>query len=716
MLDMKINFPQETNKLNDPLTSNHMSALSEYIFFTKYAKYDSKNKRRETWTETVDRSRNMHLHRYGPKGIDAEINWAFDMVEDKRVLPSMRSLQFGGNAIIANDARMYNCSFSIADRVRFFQETLWMLLSGCGVGFSVQKQHVAKLPDLIDHIDSSEKPIMTYTIADSIEGWADALGMLMRSYFKDSEIAGREIFFDFTSIRRKGSWLKTSGGRAPGPKPLEIALKRIKKVLRDAVESGCKKLKPIQVYDIVMMASDSVLAGGIRRSACLTMFSKDDDEMMSAKSSSALGKVLTNKNKNGIWQTEFGEAQYLTNDKGKEPVAGETVYITWYNLNPWRARSNNSVALLRNEVQFSDFNKIIENTKNFGEPGFLFTDNLDYGFNPCAEIILNPIDPITGETGWGVCNLCEINGAKIKTKEDFKDAVKAASIIGTLQAGYTYFNYLKDAARNCIRREALLGISLTGWMDNAPLLLDPEVQREMALYAVEVNAEFADKIGINQAARVTTTKPSGTTSLVLGTGSGIHPQHARRYFRRVQAAAVEKPLQYFKLHNPHMVEKSQWGKTDEVITFCVEVPETAIVKKDITAIPFLEIVKNTYLNWVVPGTARPDSSPGAVHNVSNTVMVNEDEWDLVSKFIFDNRACFSGISLLPKTGDKIYKQAPLEAVESEEDIKKWNEMVKNYTAIDWSLFEEMDDNTDRQGEVACHGGACEMDIPKSKVG
>lgn len=1012
----------------NPLVSNHMEALSEYMIFTKYAKYDPKKKRRETWNETVSRSCDMHLQRYGSKGIDKDINWAFDMVRQKRVLPSMRSMQFGGDAIIANDARMYNCSFSLADRIRFFQETLWLLLSGCGVGFSVQKQHVDKLPELIDHVDSSEKSIMTYNVADSIEGWADALGILMNSYFKDTEISGREVFFDFTRIRRKGSWLKTSGGRAPGPKPLQTALKRIKKILRDAVESGCKKLSTIQAYDIVMVASDCVLAGGIRRSACLAMFSKDDQDMMVAKSFSTRGKVLSNKNKDGIWNTELGEAYYLTNDSGAEAVAGDVVTITWYNLSPWRARSNNSVTLLRNDTKFEDFNAIIENAKKFGEPGFLFVENLDYGFNPCltgdmklltkngyntlsnlwvkggcqqynqsksidnygkidivnsngvvkatniyrtsesapiykisftdgsyikstlnhsfyiiennvkikkklselnigdsipqnreecfgefndvdygllagwvcgdgslcgdksigrkstkhnvpnniwgankntvaaflrglfscdgsmqlsevkkyisvrlaqsnesflqqiklllnlfgitstickrgderellmndgefgkklykvkakyeliigginnvrnyidnigfiqqykykhllwlnehngsnnsqvqyitkvqsieyigdeptycltefvnneivinglvigqcAEINLNPIDPKTGKTGWAFCNLAEINGAKIKTKEDFRQAVRAATIIGTLQAGYTYLHYLKDASRNIIRREALLGVSLTGWMDNAPLLLDQETQKEMALYAVEVNKEYAKKIGIEPAARVTTTKPSGSTSLVLGTGSGIHPQHSRRYFRRVQAAIVEKPLQYFKAHNPHMVEKSQWGKNDEIITFCVEVPETALVKKDISAIKFLEIVKNTYLNWVVPGTARPDSSPGAVHNVSNTVTVGDDEWDAVAKFIYENRKCFSGISLLPKKGDKIYKQAPLEAVESEEDIKKWNDMVSNYVPVDWTLFEEMDDNTTRQNEISCHGVVCDANL------
>lgn len=690
-----------------PLPSTHNEAISSYTITTRYARYDQKRKRRETWEEMVNRVRDMHKFRYGTKGLDKEIDWAFEQVLDKRVLPSMRSLQFGGDAIIANDARIYNCSFTLADRQRFFSETLWLLLSGVGVGFSVQKQHVAKLPRLVKYSDPSEKEVTTYVVGDTIEGWADAIEVLMNSFFAGNPLSGKEVFFDYSRIRRKGSWLKTSGGRAPGPKPLMKAIKNIKKLLHDVVESGLEQLKPINVYDIAMIAADCVLAGGIRRSATICMFSRDDEEMMQAKSMNARTKVLSYNSKDETWLTEMGEAINLKNDKGENPKSGEEVSVSWFNLNPWRARSNNSVALLRDSCKFEDFKQIIDNAKAFGEPGFVFLNDLDHGYNPCVEIGLNPVDPKTGNTGWGFCNLCEINGGKIKSMDDYKKAVKAAAIIGTLQAGYTYLHYLTDTTRNIVRRESLLGVSITGWMDNPDILLNPENQREMAKYAVSINQEFADKLGVQSAARVTCTKPSGSTSLVLGTGSGIHPHHSRRYFRRIVANPVEQPLCYFELHNPKMVEKSLWGSDDKVITFCIEVPKNAIIKDDLNAIQFLENVKNTYENWVLPGTAKPDSSPGLTHNVSNTVLVDKNEWDAVAEYIFKNRHCFSGISLLPKKGDKIYKQAPFERVETQADIKKWNMLVSEYNSVDWSLFEESEDYTSLKDVVACAGGTCE---------
>lgn len=692
-----------------PLPSNHLEAMSTYTVVTKYARYDEKQGRRETWNEMVDRVRDMHLFRYGTRGVNEEITWAFEQVRNRKVLPSMRSLQYGGNAIIANDARIYNCSYSLADRPRFFSECLWLLLSGTGTGFSVQKQHVEKLPELVEETDPTEKEVMTYTVGDTIEGWSDALQVLMDSMFKGTPLSGKEIFFDYTRIRRKGSKLRTSGGRAPGPKPLQKALKRIKKVIREAIDSGQKKLRPIQVYDIITMAADCVLSGGIRKSATIALFSADDEEMMQAKVGFYQDvKILTDKRKDGSWITDVGVAYDLFNKNGDDPVKGDKCDIGWYNLYPWRQLSNNSAALLRDSCKFSDFEKIINCAKAFGEPGFVFLDNLNYGYNPCVEIGLNPIDPKTNETGWQVCNLTEINGGAIKTIEEFKDAVRAATIIGTLQAGYTYMSYLTDASRNIIKRESLLGVSVTGWMDNPELLLKPEVQREMATYAVEINKDFAKKLGINSAARVTCTKPAGSTSVVLGTGSGIHPHHARRYFRRIRMNKNEKPLEYFKYHNPHMVEPSVSNEYDEVITFCVQVPESAIIKKDINAVDFLKMVKSTYENWVVPGTAKPESSPGLTHNVSNTVTIKTDEWDDVAKFIYDNRKCFSGISLLADFGDKTYKQAPMEKVESEEDIKKWNQLVENYQPVDWSLFHESDDYTEIQMVQACAGNKCEI--------
>jgi len=697
------------------LPSNQLDAISEYIFITKYSRYDQKKKRRETWDEAIDRVRDMHLQRYGTRGIDEDIRWAFEQVRDKKVLPSMRSMQFGGEAILQNDARMYNCAYTHADRPRFFSEALWMLLSGVGVGFSVQKQHVAKLPKLIKHKSPDEKEVFTYTVGDTIEGWADSLDVLMSTYLVGTPNSGREVFFDFTKIRRKGSWLKTSGGRAPGAAPLRTALKRIKRALREAVEAGQSKLRPIQVYDIIMMAADAVLSGGIRRSATISIFSHDDEEMMAAKTFSAQNvKVLSNKRKDDTWLVDYGEGAVVawdlkrTGSKTEEPTKGDDVFLYWKNIMPWRARSNNSVALLRDQCSLPQFQDIISNSRKYGEPGFVFLDDLNYGYNPCVEIGLNPVDPLTNESGWQVCNLTEINGGAIFSKEDFRNAVKAATIIGTLQAGFSYFHYLTDVSRRIIRRERLLGVSVTGWMENPDLLLNQDTQREMAEYAVEVNRHYAEQIGIEAAARVTCTKPAGSTSLIFGTSSGIHPHHARRYFRRMQQNVVQMPLHFFKLHNPQAVEKSVWGVGDEVITFCIEVSDQAIIKDDLNALDLLKIVRKTYENWVVPGTADPNSSPGLTHNVSNTVSVAEHEWDDVVKYIYDNRHIFSGIALLPKSGDKIYEQAPNEQIVTDEDIKKWNNLVNSFQKIDWTTFEETTDNTSLRETVACAGGSCEF--------
>jgi len=458
------------------------------------------------------------------------------------------------------------------------------------------------------------------------------------------------------------------------------------------------------------MAADCVLAGGIRKSATIALFSPDDDEMMQAKVGFHQNvKILTDKRRDGSWLTDIGVAYDLDKHNPTVPTKGDTCDVGWYNLYPWRQLSNNSVALLRKDCKFEDFEEIINCAKSFGEPGFVFLDDLNYGYNPCVEIGLNPIDPKTDETGWQVCNLTEVNGGRVKNKEEFKDAVKAGAIIGTLQAGYTYFSYLTDASRNIIRRESLLGVSVTGWMDNPDLLLDPELQREMAKYAVEINQDMAERLGINPAARVTCTKPAGSTSVVLGTGSGIHPHHARHYFRRVRSNKEEKIAQYFQLHNPHMVEPSVSNDYDCVITFCVQVPESAILKKDIGAVDFLKMVKSTYENWVLPGTANPGSSKGLTHNVSNTVTIKADEWEEVAEYIYENRQCFSGISMLADFGDKAYKQAPMEKVETEEDIKKWNDLVSKYQPVDWSLFHETDDFTEMQMTVACAGGQCNLE-------
>lgn len=610
-----------------------VKALQDYTFTSKYARYLKDKKRRETWSEAVERVRDMHLRRY-PQ-IANEIEWAFEQSRQKRVLGSQRALQFGGTAIEKKNARIYNCIASYCDRQRFFQECFWLLLCGCGTGFSVQKHHIQKLPLFASSWSRDiQRKKKVYQIPDSIEGWADASGVLLSSYFGGGdfpEYEGCEVLFDYGLIRPEGAPLNSSSGKAPGPEPLRKALEKVRNLLNDCISAGQERLKPINAYDIVMHFSDAVLSGGVRRSATICLFSPDDLEMAMAKTGN------------------------------------------WFIDNPQRGRSNNSALLIRGKTTKEEFETLMKYVREFGEPGFVWSDSTELVVNPCVEIGLYPVDVETGETGWEACNLCEINGKKCKTEEDFEIACKAAAIIGTCQAGYSDLTYLGPTSKKILEREALLGVSITGMMDNPDILLNPQIQQKMAKLILQVNEEIAHKIGINPTARATCVKPAGTTSCILGTASGIHPHHAMRYIRRSQGNYLEPPLQHFKDKNPMAVEKSVWSAngTDEVAAFCVEVPKGAKTKNDIDALTLLEYVKLTQENWVMAGT-RPErcAQPWLTHNVSNTITVREDEWEAVSNFIYDNRKYFCGVSLLPISGDKDYPQAPFTAIYTPQEITK----------------------------------------------
>ncbi len=613
-----------------------VKALQDYTFISKYARYNPELKRRETWKESVERVRDMHIRRY-PQ-IEKEIRWAFQQSKQKRVLGSQRALQFGGPAIEKTNARMYNCIASYCDRLRFFQESFWLLLCGCGVGFSVQKHHIAKLPDFLPYWKSTspDKPLVykSYVIEDSIEGWANAAGVLIESYFGGTEFPeyhGAIIQFDYSNIRPEGAPLSSSSGKAPGPKPLMRALDKVNTLLGGCVMFGGNKLRPIDAYDIVMHLSDAVLSGGVRRSATICLFSPDDQEMATAKTGN------------------------------------------WFVENPQRGRSNNSALLVRGQTTKEQFQTLMNYVREFGEPGFVWSDSTELMVNPCVEIGLYPVDTETGQTGWEACNLCEINGKKCRTEQDFEVACKAAAIIGTCQAGYSDLTYLGPVSRRILEKEALLGVSITGMMDNPDILLNPAIQRKMAKLILDVNEKIANKIGINPTARATCVKPAGTTSCILGTASGIHPHHAKRYIRRSQGNYLEPPLQHFKAVNEVAVEKSVWSAngTDEVLAFCIEVPKGAKTKNDISAIQLLEYVKLTQENWVMHGTRHERCvAPWLTHNVSNTITVRPDEWEAVTEFIFDNRQFFAGVSLLPMSGDMDYPQAPFTAIYTPIEIAK----------------------------------------------
>jgi ribonucleoside-diphosphate reductase alpha chain len=615
-----------------------MSAIQElqnYTFVSKYARWIESENRRETWKEAVDRVKNMMHTKYADCDITEDINWAYDMMYRKKVLGSQRALQFGGEPILKRHAKIYNCTASYCDRLRFFQECFWLLLCGSGTGFSVQKHHVSKLPALSHSPKSTEG--RKYVIEDSIEGWADALGALLSSYFvkpaeeKFRDLKDEYIVFDYSNIRPKGSPLTSGVGKAPGFEPLQNGLEKIRALLDRCISNGQKKLRPIDAYDIIMHSSDAVLSGGVRRSASLALFSAEDEEMAKAKTGN------------------------------------------WYIENPQRARSNNSALLLKTETTLADFQTLMESVKEFGEPGFIWSDSTEMVFNPCVEISLWPVNEKNGKSGFQGCNLSTINCSSIVDENDFYERCKAAALIGTLQAGFTKLEYLGKDSEEIFEREALLGVSMTGIMEKHDLILTEKVLKQGARIAVETNKEMAKKIGINQAARVTCLKPEGTSSSMLGTSSGIHPHHAKRYIRHVQANILEAPYQHFKNYNPQACEKSSWSanNTDEVIKFPIEVPDGAKLKNQLPAVEMLSIVKDTQKNWVHSGKNRSLCTQEYLsHNVSNTITVKPDEWDDVTKYIYDNRKYFAGISLIPQSGDKDYPQAPFTTVYTSREIVK----------------------------------------------
>lgn len=680
------------------------NGLEDYIAVSRYARYDAEKKRRETWGEAVQRVRDMHLGHYAEKPLEdiaaealkageieasaiakmgslvslhESINDAFAAVEEKRVLPSMRSLQFGGEAILKKHTRVYNCAFLHLDRLEAFRETLYLLLCGCGVGFSVQTQHVSKLPALAP-APAEDAPATTYLIKDTIEGWADALHELM-----SAAVEGRKVKFDFSDIRPAGAPLRTSGGKAPGPEPLMHTLDKIEKILAPAAG---RQLRSIEAYDCLMWAAKAVLSGGIRRSATICLFSIDDEDMCQAKTGN------------------------------------------WFETQPQRAASNNSAVIVRSEATREQFDHLFEAQKQYGEPGFYFVEDAEYGANPCVEIGLNPKLKLTGETiaelrkmghngglregdvlsGVQFCNLTSISAMAAESPARFYEQCAQAALIGTLQAGYTDFEYLCPVSRLITQREALLGVSICGVLDRPDVLLDEEVLRTGAEVVKAVNLVVARAIGINPAARTTCIKPEGTASLLLGTSSGLHPHHAVRYFRRVQSNTLCPVFNHFKKHNSHMVEESVYdphGRT-EVITFPVEGPEFGIYRDDVDALTHLDYIRKVQLNWVQAGRRHEDHSPGLHHNVSCTVTLRSDEWDSVADRIWEHRDSFTGIALLQDAGDKAYAQAPREAVATAEDIQRWNQL--GYIPVAYTELSEDEDITELKEVVACAGGACEL--------
>jgi len=675
------------------------SILGDYIVASKYARWLPEKKRRETWDEIVDRTRDMHTRKY-PELKDT-IAVAFEHVRARRVLPSMRSLQFGGRGVEQHNVRLYNCSYSLANRLRVFQETFYNLLCGCGCGLSVQFEHIEQLPE-VKRIDRSR--VRHFTIPDTIEGWADSVGELVKSYF----VTGEYVEFNYSKIRDRGERLSTSGGLAPGHLPLRHLHEQLREQLD---ECSYRKLRPVEVFDIICKIAESVLAGGIRRSSLIILFSPYDSEMAHSKSPGN---------------------------------------FEWEGRNFWRRMANISASCDRNMMRREDVDRLIRLSRAYGEPGVYWNTNINHGCNPCGEIgmdpvftsgstlqvdeslnfhyknygpwflradgtwtlaykwmgetltyaehSVNPIECYGHNTGWQFCNLCEVNVAACTNEHDFLLACSAAAFIGTLQASYNEMPYLGPVTEAIVRRDALLGVSLTGVADSPHITYD--TMREGAEMVKKENEMWAKRIGINPGTRLTTVKPSGTASLVLGSvGSGIHPHHARRYFRRVTETPDSPVAQFFEQLNPHMVETKPDG--NKCITFCVKAPDNAMTVKNTPAVDFMKHVFEVYEAWVRPGTRKGDLT----HNVSCTVVVGDDEWNDVIEMFWKNRKRIAAMAFLPRMGDKGIPFMPREEVVNDVDETRWDYLIQHQVAVPWDMMREESDGT--TVAMACEGLVCE---------
>ena len=608
--------------------------LSDVTIFNKYAKYIPEIERRETWQELVERNMAMHIRKY-PQ-LKAEIKENYKYVFNRQVLPSMRSLQFGGTPIELSNNRMFNCAYSPCNHPAVFSETMFNLLGGSGVGFSVQSQHVEKLP-LIQGPSEKQR---RFLVGDSIEGWADAVKVLIKAY----TLGKSDPVFDFRDIRPKGARLITSGGKAPGPDPLRICLDKLRSVLNDSIG---RKLKPIEVHDMVCHIADAVLSGGIRRAALISLFDHDDLDMLSAKSG------------------------------------------MWWELNPQRGRANNSVVLHREHTTEEMFFKVWERVKasGAGEPGIFWTNDYDMGSNPCCEIALNPNQ---------YCNLVEVNVSDVETQEELNGRVKAATFIGTLQAGYTDFHYLRNAWKEQTEKEALLGVSMTGIGSGKVLTLD--LKEAAALTKVE-NERVAKIIGINSSARITTVKPAGTTSLVLGSSSGIHAWHNDYYVRRMRVGKNEPLYQYMIDTVPALIEDCAFKPhLEAVMSFPQKAPEGSMLRTE-SYKELLERVRRFNVEWVAEG----HNSGNNHHNVSCTISLKEEDWEGCGIWMWENRADYTGISVLPYDNGT-YVQAPFTDCTKEE----YEELFSHLNEIDLTKVVEHEDHTEQKDQVACGGGACEI--------
>lgn len=619
--------------------------LSDLKLHSDYFKWLEDKSRYETWEDACENIIDGHRKKYVQyaDAIEPYLQSAVESMKDQAVLASQRNLQYRYEQIMKHNTRMFNCTSGHIARNRVFQEIFYLALSGCGFGGGLLLPFVNNL----SKIQKRTLGTKTFYIEDSIEGWANALGVLLSSYFVDEqpfpEYAGYEVKLDYSLIREKGAFI-SGGFKAPGPDGLKQSLEKIEQLIEKWLATEGTKIRPILAFDIICHSADAVLSGGVRRSALNMIVDPNDDEMIHAKT--------------GNWRME----------------------------NPQRGRSNNSVILLRSEVKKEQFNYLVQLNDGANDIGFVFANSWFDMFNPCFEIMKIPVldtvdfgkikyDDVEqyvkdNKNKFGIqgCNLTEINAEKATTKDKFLKACRDAAFLGTLQAGYTNFPYLGETSKAIFEREALLGVSITGWMNN-PKLFNAELLEEGAQAVKDANKELAAVIGINQAARTTCVKPSGNASVVLGTASGIHPEHSEKYFRIMQLNKESNTAKWLEDNMTFLLEESVWSstKSDYVVFVPVENPKVGLFKNDMKGIKHLELIKLVQKHWVNAGTNPELCAYMPVnHNTSCTVII--DDKDEIVNYIWDQRDLFTAVSFMSDYGDKDFNQAPFTSVLNLDEI------------------------------------------------
>lgn len=585
------------------------NALNDFIFQSKYSKYIPSLGRKETFKESVDRIKDMHMqhltNKYPHALEDTEFVNDFihsmEAYSDGYVYGSQRGLQFGGSPILNKNCRLYNCSASYVDRLDVFKEAEWIMLCGCGVGLSLESHRIDKLPKMVDNLSKDNEE---WQIPDSIEGWANAIQQIINYYFIEGTKYPK---FDYSLIRPKGSMI-SGGFVAPGYQGLKKTIQKIDELLQNVYKTT-KVLSSINIADILCFEADSVLSGGLRRSAMILLFDPWDEDMINAKTGN------------------------------------------WFETNPQRGRFNASAVLLRNNTERELYDKLFEATRQFGEPGFIWRSDPRLVCNPCVEIGMCPIDFSTGKTGWQFCNLISISGKDMKDRKTFLQACKDAATIGTIQASYMDFDFLGEATANIVKDDPLIGVSISGIMCSPSILLNGDILKEGAKIILDQNEKIAAKLHINNSSRVCCIKPDGNLSAMTGNTPGCHGEHAKNYIRRVQVNKDEESGIIYKKINPKSVVESVWSnnKTDNCIMFAISVDDDTITKSELLGIKQLEVVKLLQNNWVRQGKRNPEDT--IENNVSNTVQVPEEQWDEVADYVWDNQNDLAGVSFISEKGD-----------------------------------------------------------------